>query len=80
MTRYMLAHIFRKEGDIIGYCYDYGDKWQHELEVRITELNFCTQKVHLYSAKIEKILPIDNSDGVVKIIDGKGMCPGGKSR
>lgn len=32
--RYMLAHVFSKEGDTIGYLYDFGDKWYHEVVVR----------------------------------------------
>jgi hypothetical protein len=32
----MLAHLFSKEGDKIGYLYDFGDKWYHVIEV-ITE-------------------------------------------
>ncbi|PCH36348.1 hypothetical protein WOLCODRAFT_20487 [Wolfiporia cocos MD-104 SS10] len=31
--RYMLAHLFDKEGDQIGYLYDFGDKWHHEITV-----------------------------------------------
>lgn len=30
----MLAHLFAKEGDKIGYLYDFGDRWYHEIEVR----------------------------------------------
>ncbi len=29
----MLAHAFGKEGDKIGYLYDFGDKWDHTLVV-----------------------------------------------
>jgi len=31
--RYKLAHLFGKEGDQIGYLYDFGDKWYHLIEV-----------------------------------------------
>ncbi|KIJ62904.1 hypothetical protein HYDPIDRAFT_93487 [Hydnomerulius pinastri MD-312] len=31
--KYMLAHLFSKVGDTIGYLYDFGDKWYHEIEV-----------------------------------------------
>ncbi|THV02002.1 hypothetical protein K435DRAFT_775869 [Dendrothele bispora CBS 962.96] len=54
---YMLAHLFTSEGQTIGYLYDFGDKWSHEIVV-------------------EKILPVDESDGHVEIIAGGGMCPG----
>lgn len=33
LCRYKLAHLFGKEGDKIGYLYDFGDKWYHEIEV-----------------------------------------------
>lgn len=33
--RYKLAHLFGKEGDKIGYLYDFGDKWYHVIEVSI---------------------------------------------
>ncbi|GBE89604.1 MM3350-like domain-containing protein [Sparassis latifolia] len=55
--KFMLSHLFAKEGDQIGYLYDFGDKWFHEITV-------------------EKIIPQEESDGEVKILDGKGMCPG----
>jgi len=55
--RFILANLFSKEGDQIGYLYDFGDKWWHELTV-------------------EKIIPQEESTGEVKVIDGKGMCPG----
>ncbi|PPQ90817.1 hypothetical protein CVT25_012137 [Psilocybe cyanescens] len=32
-SKYKLAHIFGKEGDQIGYLYDYGDKWYHRIEI-----------------------------------------------
>ncbi|KAF9489604.1 hypothetical protein BDN71DRAFT_1511958 [Pleurotus eryngii] len=31
--KYMLAHVFGKEGDKIGYLYDFGDKWHHTLVI-----------------------------------------------
>ncbi|KZV87163.1 hypothetical protein EXIGLDRAFT_652444 [Exidia glandulosa HHB12029] len=31
--KYLLAHLFEKEGDVFGYLYDFGDKWFHEIEV-----------------------------------------------
>ncbi|KAL4257934.1 MUB1/samB family protein [Pleurotus pulmonarius] len=55
--KYMLAHVFGKGGDKIGYLYDFGDKWDHTLV-------------------IERILSVDDSDGSIKIVDGRGMCPG----
>ncbi|KAJ8503431.1 hypothetical protein ONZ45_g10857 [Pleurotus djamor] len=55
--KYTLAHLFGKEGDKIGYLYDFGDKWRHNII-------------------IERILSVDDSDGSIKIVDGKGMCPG----
>ncbi|KII85084.1 hypothetical protein PLICRDRAFT_331059 [Plicaturopsis crispa FD-325 SS-3] len=55
--KYMLAQLYAKEGDQIGYLYDFGDKWFHEIE-------------------IEKIIPQEESDGHIEILDGKGMCPG----
>ncbi|KDQ60453.1 hypothetical protein JAAARDRAFT_67997 [Jaapia argillacea MUCL 33604] len=54
--KYMLAHLFEKEGDKIGYLYDFGDMWIHTIEV-------------------ETILPLEESDGHIEIIDGHGMCP-----
>ncbi|EEB95042.1 hypothetical protein MPER_06050, partial [Moniliophthora perniciosa FA553] len=54
---YVLAHLFASEGQKIGYLYDFGDKWYHEIVV-------------------EKILPVETSDGQVEVITGSGMCPG----
>ncbi|CCM00254.1 uncharacterized protein FIBRA_02283 [Fibroporia radiculosa] len=31
--KYTLAHLFSKEGDQIGYLYDFGDKWRHDIVV-----------------------------------------------
>ncbi|KAF8802479.1 hypothetical protein BYT27DRAFT_7196671 [Phlegmacium glaucopus] len=31
--KYKLAHLFGKEGDKIGYLYDFGDKWYHTIEI-----------------------------------------------
>ncbi|KAJ3541772.1 hypothetical protein NMY22_g3762 [Coprinellus aureogranulatus] len=31
--KYSLAHLFSKEGDKIGYLYDFGDKWYHLITV-----------------------------------------------
>ncbi|CAA7267050.1 unnamed protein product [Cyclocybe aegerita] len=56
-NKYKLAHLFGKEGDKIGYLYDFGDKWFHNIE-------------------IQKIYALEESTGVIEIIDGKGMCPG----
>ncbi|KAF5366847.1 hypothetical protein D9758_006485 [Tetrapyrgos nigripes] len=64
-NKYMLAHLFSKEGDEIGYLYDFGDRWYHEMK-----LKKCPFR------QIEKILDIDSSDGEVRIIEGRGMCPG----
>ncbi len=32
-TQYRLAHLLRKEGDVLHYVYDLGDNWQHRIEV-----------------------------------------------
>ncbi|KAF9051930.1 MM3350-like domain-containing protein [Panaeolus papilionaceus] len=31
--RYKFAHLFSKEGDEIGYLYDFGDKWYHTIKI-----------------------------------------------
>lgn len=43
----MLAQLYAKEGDQIGYLYDFGDKWFHEIEVRPSLLTLInTQTVY----------------------------------
>lgn len=68
--------MFSKEGDAIGYLYDFGDKWHHDIKV-------CTLQsrgTHIDNMmEVEKILPDEESDGQVEVIEAKGMCPGGTS-
>lgn len=74
----MLAHIFAKEGDVMGYLYDFGDKWTHEIVVRIDE-SALAMEVLICSVQVETILPLGDSDGHAEVLAAEGMCPGGMS-
>lgn len=78
---YSIYHLFEKEGDRFEYMYDFGDHFRHTIVVRYSihisvdafqEL-FLTPTV----AKVEKVVPEEESDGQVRILGGGGMCPGG---
>lgn len=75
-----MAHLLFNEGDTIDYMYDFGDKFLHAIQVSppsyLTGGLLAHPSVCLY--KLEKIVPEDQSDGQVRILDGRGMCPGGK--
>lgn len=60
--------------------YDFGDKFLHAIQV--SPPSYLTGRLLAHSFvrryKLEKIVPEDQSDGQVRILDGRGMCPGGK--
>jgi len=76
--RYKFAHLFSKEGDKIGYLYDFGDKWYHNIVVCQFEVMLIFSNAMIL--QVEKILSSEQSNGAIEIIDGKGMCPGGEDR
>ncbi|PPQ69769.1 hypothetical protein CVT24_002981 [Panaeolus cyanescens] len=50
--RYKFAHLFSKEGDEIGYLYDFGDKWYHVIRIeKIIPVEQSTGAVEVIDGK-----------------------------
>jgi len=60
--KYKLAHLFEKEGDQIGYLYDFGDKWYHHIEIlKIYSPEESTGKIEIIDGK--GMCPGENMNG-----------------
>ncbi|EAU85675.2 hypothetical protein CC1G_10947 [Coprinopsis cinerea okayama7 len=67
-SKYMLAHLFAKEGDKIGYLYDFGDKWFHVLTIeRILPLTDSHGSIEILDGK--GACPGENMQGTYRYDD-----------
>ncbi|PPQ73856.1 hypothetical protein CVT24_012246 [Panaeolus cyanescens] len=66
--RYKFAHLFSKEGDEVGYLYDFGDKWFHQINIeKIIPPEQSTGAVEVLEGK--GMCPGENMKGCLNYID-----------
>ncbi|KAF9524876.1 hypothetical protein CPB83DRAFT_897543 [Crepidotus variabilis] len=66
--KYKLAHLFGKEGDRIGYLYDFGDKWFHNIEiVKIYPVEQSTGEIVILDGN--GMCPGENMNGSLQYAD-----------
>ncbi|KAF9051935.1 MM3350-like domain-containing protein [Panaeolus papilionaceus] len=67
-NRYKFAHLFGKEGDSVGYLYDFGDKWYHQINIeKIVPPEQSTGAVNVLEGR--GMCPGENMKGCLHYID-----------
>ncbi|PPQ73854.1 hypothetical protein CVT24_012244 [Panaeolus cyanescens] len=63
--KYKFAHLFGKEGDEVGYLYDFGDRWHHCITIeKIIPAGESTGAIEVIDGK--GMCPGENMDGSIK--------------